>query len=32
MDFLNDTGAYDALKTVDDYQGIARVVLARRKI
>ena len=30
MGFLEETGAYDALKSVDDYQGIARVVLARR--
>lgn len=28
--FLNETGAYDTLKTVDDYQGMARVVMARR--
>jgi release factor glutamine methyltransferase len=30
MGFLDDAKAYDALKSVDDYQGIARVVLARR--
>jgi|UniRef100_A0A7C3Z9K9 release factor glutamine methyltransferase len=30
MGFLDETGAYDTLKTADDYQGIKRVVLARR--
>ncbi|MFZ2087546.1 MAG: HemK family protein methyltransferase, partial [Desulfobaccales bacterium] len=30
MEFLEETKAYDALKAVNDYQGIARVVLARR--
>jgi len=30
MELLDKTGAYDVLKTVDDYQGIPRVVLARR--
>jgi release factor glutamine methyltransferase len=30
MNFLDETRAYDALKTVNDYQGIPRVVLARR--
>ena len=30
MGFLEETGAYDALKAMNDYQGIARVVLARR--
>ena len=28
--FLEETGAYDAIKSVNDYQGIAGVVLARR--
>uniref|UniRef100_A0A7V6A497 Release factor glutamine methyltransferase n=1 Tax=Desulfobacca acetoxidans TaxID=60893 RepID=A0A7V6A497_9BACT len=30
MGFLDNTKAYDTLKTVDDYQGIPRVVLAKR--
>jgi release factor glutamine methyltransferase len=30
MNFIDDAKAYDALKTVSDYQGIPRVVLARR--
>jgi release factor glutamine methyltransferase len=28
--FLEETGAYDTLKSVDDYQAIPRVVLAKR--
>jgi len=28
--FLGEAKAYDAVKTVDDYQGIARVVMAKR--
>ncbi|MFW6123388.1 MAG: N5-glutamine methyltransferase family protein, partial [Thermodesulfobacteriota bacterium] len=30
VELLDDTEAYDTLKTVNDYQGIPRVVLARR--
>jgi release factor glutamine methyltransferase len=32
MGFLDESGAYDTLKAVKDYQDIARVVLARRKL
>ncbi len=30
MGFLEETGAYDTLKSVNDYQAIPRVVLAKR--
>jgi release factor glutamine methyltransferase len=30
ISYLTDTRAYETLKTVDDYQGIPRIVLARR--
>ncbi len=32
MGFLDESGAYDTLKAVKDYQDIPRVVLARRKL
>jgi release factor glutamine methyltransferase len=32
MGFLDESKAYDTLKAVKDYQDIARVVLARRKL